>query len=455
MAKAEVRFKFASAVEREQIRLKENAGITSIGLEPGQGSDAVCTLNKGARGSIVARQKNQSLVVFDEGDWRKNCKGKGLGGQFMGWVPNTATNPEARISTEGLSNYGDRCAAYEFLENQIQETKPEAEAKECKENCGQRAPLLDLAAQMLNLGTYHEGNRCLIENRTSEDADVSCSFDAMMKEVKTCEGISSAEDKQRCVGRCVNKLNNMACSMSPWKTKSVEERFQLIMKLGEAPARLYGVDARMMPCVAIVETGYLEPMAKTGMACINPRMNRYHGLGMITQQTLENYLNPSRQIKVRRKALGSGKLEDVTLGPFRSVNPLVQKESYYACPTKLHDLLGSSPDLQLELMAYTLAEKLQATGGSEYRAYMNYNGLASADAENGKPHMENYADAVNSCVSCLRQRYPKKGVSASVECLAAGMRSGGEATHPFQMAPGKSIFGAVTGFQKRYCGEGK
>ncbi|MCB0387101.1 MAG: hypothetical protein KDD43_17035, partial [Bdellovibrionales bacterium] len=246
----------ASATNREQIKLSENAQITSFGFTPSESAPTSCILKRGAKGSVVARYGEQSLVVFNEGDWRGACKERGLGGQPMGWVSDSALKQEPRISTEGLNKYGDRCAAYEFIESNLKTKAPKLEAgtSECKDNCAQKSPLLDLAAQMLEMGAFHDGNRCLIEGRSANESDVDCSFDAMMKEVHTCQGRMAEADRNRCIGRCVNKLYKMACEMSPWKEKTIEERFQLIMKLGEEPARHYGVDARMMPCIGIVET---------------------------------------------------------------------------------------------------------------------------------------------------------------------------------------------------------
>ena len=458
LAPPTIKMELADPTGLEQVFIEKGASPLLSGITPENATTVGCQLNRDAKGSVVARQGSKSLVVFNQTDWKNNCKKQsGLNNLPLVWVDNDKLKATKSLA---LEEFGDRCAAYEFLERQAPFDEPGVEGRglPCSgPNC-KTTPMVDAAKQFIEMSAYHFGNRCFIETDRDKQGP-ECSFTAMLKVAQECK--NSKDKAVRCSqAECERRLGSQMCLNSPWKDKPVDERFQLIMKYAKDYAPAYGVEPRAIPCIATVETGYLEPQAKTLLACGNTRMNRYHGLGMITQQTLEHYVNPFTKFQVTVDV--NGKKVSKEIKAFHSSNPLLVRPSFYACPEKLHDALGSSPDLQVELMAYTLAEKKSATRGNEYQSYVNYNGLKTADEENGRPHMNNYADAIQACVRCLRQRLPDKPQLSKngkpipaldpVECLSIATR-GGQENHPFYLRPGHRIYDVFDGHKKRYCGE--
>ncbi|MGE0763575.1 MAG: hypothetical protein AB7N80_09890 [Bdellovibrionales bacterium] len=446
----------ADPLGKQQVVLKDASTEMWVGADPDDAATSDCKLKKGARGSVVASKGDKKLVVFNAKDWGQSCgQKKGLQDLPLVWVADESLKSVQSLS---LDEYGDTCAAYEYLEQRWPDeiSTPEGQVLACTGADCQTSAIAEAAKQMIDMGSFHSGNRCLIET-TRDKQSADCSFATMLKQAQECTDANGKA--RRCTqNECEKSLRTQACQSSPWKNKGLDERFQLIMQYAKTYAAKYGVEPRAIPCIATVETGYLEPQAKTLLACGDADRNRYHGLGMITLQTLEHYVSPFIKRKLQVKE--NGKFVTKMLTPFRSANPLLQKPSLYACPRKLHDLLGSSPELQVELMAYTLAEKGAAVGGNSYQAYVNYNGHSPPDPENGRPHMNNYADAVQACVSCLRKRLPDENAKPTkktakpanpVECLSTATRGGTK--HHFFLQPGDRIYKVFAGHYKQSCTE--
>jgi hypothetical protein len=435
----------------EQVQVTTGGAKLYGTMSPSPGTAIGCTIQKGAKGTVVAKRGPFQLVAFNQQNWDNSCgKSRGIEGQRLAWVDASALR---QVKDLKLEAYGDICSAYTYLEESLEQpaaAQAEGRTEPCKDgNCPQKNPLVAIADQFKEIESFHFGNRCFIEKDAPRES-AACSFETMLQEANDC-GKDKKGNRIRCGRReCEKRLGRMACQNSPWREKSLQQRFNLIVSMARSYAPKYGVDFRAVPCIATVETGFLEPMAKTLLACGNPNQNRYHGLGMITRSTLDSYISPYKKF-----VMPGPKGTKIQIGPFRSSIPELTKPSYYACPGKLHDALGSSPELQVELMAYTLAEKLAIAGGSEYNAYKYYNAHAAIDHENGQPHMNNYAQAAQACVACLRVRMPdgKPEKDNPLHCLSAASR--GRRDHPFWLKTDDHIERVFGGSMKRYCGEEK
>ncbi|MCB0385601.1 MAG: hypothetical protein KDD43_09425, partial [Bdellovibrionales bacterium] len=200
---------------------------------------------------------------------------------------------------------------------------------------------------------------------------------------------------------CVNELKRIACEESPWKDLGLKDRFNRIMALGKKHAQKYGVDVRAMPCIAGAETLSLEPLIKVFHSCYKGVHNNYtaQGMGQMTRTTFRAYF----------KRGGAG------LGPFRSTIPPFNQPPYTQDADKLFDAMGTSVDLQLEIMAYTLKEKKRRS--KDWTMFFRYHGVS-------KP----YANAANRCMSCLKTRIDQNGRAITsqdpVQCLSYTARSG-------------------------------
>lgn len=419
---------------REQVRL--------VGKTATLQADQVlaCQLKAGSKGSVIARRGNQSLVVFNNKDWREGCgPRRGVGQLPMAWVNSDELKNTLDFDT---SEYGDACRAYEHMEGIIEAPKTEAAVSICDSMTCLSSSLIHQALLPIASTSSAAAFACQFAS-TEKNKDMTCSFEAILNRATTC--VNNQGHEAKCSPEeCRRRLRELACTQSPWKEKELNERFQLTMEMAKRSAAPLRVDPRIVPCIAVVETGHLEPQAKTLLACQDAGRHRYHGLGMITLSTLENYISPYKKFRLPP---GKGEKQGPEVKPFRSQLAEFQKPSFYACPRKLHDAMASSPELQVELMAYTLAEKSAVVDGNEYLTFANYNANSNLDPENGEPHFKNYADAVTSCVSCLRGA---QAADNPVECLSAATRGGN--AHPFYLRPGKRIYDVFAGYQKAGCG---
>lgn len=427
----------------------------------GAGAPLSCFLKGDSKGSIVASNAKQYLVVFDEASWKKACGGQlGFAGKRMAWISKTDVT---KVKGGHIKNYGDRCSAYETLERAqldvIPSSRAEAEADECVDCIDD--PIYKIAKLYSQVEAASAPRKrekapvassgsklgCL-ENRSEAKNNPKCGMKLMVASAMEC---STGKKGPDCLGGkadCSQNLRRQGCIHSPWRQDGIKERFQKVMQMSQKHAPRFGIQPAVIPCVAAVETGFLEPQSKAGLACQNFNRNRYHGLGMITFKTLAAYLNPRVSFDGTSKEGGHNKA--VEFGPFRSSLPYLQKLSLYACPEKLHEYLAADPELQVELMAYTLAEKKHLSDGDEYKMIVNYNANEATD-DNGQPHKYNYAKAVQSCASCIRSR--QKSPDSAVECLSITTRSGG--SNPFHMKIDSKIITDFEKYKQMNCGEGK
>ncbi len=448
------RFELGDPLRIAQVELKSKSTQMFLESETGaEGNQIPCALPTGAKGTTVATRGDMKLVIFDAITWKAGCKKNvGIGFLPMGWIISDGLKSVKNLKRE---EYGDVCKAYSYLETAVQ-TPPEPFIFEDPPICATDT-LIDISRKV-KLASYAENvDPCLRENGPDRGGPL-CSFRAIYQQATNC-GRSKSQPIRCSKQECEKRLGRLACQNSPWKDKSLQERFKTLMSSAHYHGKKYGIEPRAIPCIAAVETGYLEPMAKNLMSCDDPVEHSYHGLGMITKTTLEHYLSPY----IQNTVTGRDNQKRV-VGPFRTTIPEFNKPSYYACPEKMHDALGASPELQIELMAYTLANKLSAAGGqasdpgSEYASYVHYNANGSIDQENGKPHSNNYADAVSACVKCLRSRIPDlanegaKNKQNATHCLSATTRK--NEGHPFALTTDAQIEKLFNGSMKRYCGEG-
>lgn len=392
----------------EQAVVKTSRPVT-VALDRDGKQTVQCTFASRTTGWVAATEGQRRLVVFDPRQFRGSCKTE-VDGPTMAWIQDDQLEVTKRkltdlfilkkepsrgssaIVPESGTFRDDVCNALEKVEEDISPA-PQLEAvaiRECQGNC-KKAPAVpsislgDMAENLRDLGDFDLGNRCLINGR-SEKNDPRCSFQTMIAKAKACPS------GERCKERCYDNMKKMACENSPWRRLSLPERFDLLMNLGRPHAVKNKVDLRYAPCLASAETHYLEPMAKALDSCQDQKMFTSAGLGMTTATTLDHLI-----------AVG-----------FRSDSPWLKKPSYYVCKNKIFDILGSSAELQLEIMMFHVADNLK--GRSPESAMAGYRGCESGQSCS-------YARKILTCVSCLRERSKddgsKKGAQDPIECLSA------------------------------------
>ncbi len=239
-----------------------------------------------------------------------------------------------------------------------------------------------------------------------------------------------------------NEYKILSCKKSPWKDLNLSERVRTILELSTPHAKKYDVDPESMLCIAGRETTTLEPLAIdiTYWTKRKKQSPPYRGLGqIIKRQTFDWYffnggesnkkcqhINGSRQKLCIPYVKKNGK---VIQESFISNIPPFNDPPYTILEGRelLYDALAVSPDLQLELMAYTLSNKAYGHlhGGNKKctmswknlkdnesmrhihsysRIFMDYNGNDTKDPRTKKPIKEVYAKSVNKCRRCLLEK---------------------------------------------------
>ena len=197
-------------------------------------------------------------------------------------------------------------------------------------------------------------------------------------------------------GQCQLRLRQHYCEKSMWRDLGVEQRFRRILTLGQKHAVKYGVDVRALPCIAARETAVLEPLTISEVNCDNSYSSD-EGLGQIIWPT---YLPYVATLGFRSAVLPA---DPAALAP---LTPLRER----------FDHLGNSVEKQLEIMAFTLAEK--RGNGSYLNAFINYNGSA---------HKVSYGAYVNACFTCLQNRVNVNSLEVRgdpLKCLSAASGGG-------------------------------
>lgn|GEM_PF-2401165 len=171
---------------------------------------------------------------------------------------------------------------------------------------------------------------------------------------------------------CIAALRAHACRHSMWRDLGLEQRFARILVLGRPFAEAHDVDVRALPCIAAIETGYLEPLTVSELNCT----------AETSDQGLPQIIRPTFRWLV-------GGLD------FRST-----VVDYGADPAARADALfpeiAQSVRHQLELMVAVLAHSgLNAERTNYLNAFINYNGSSRSI---------NYGHRVQACFDCLRDR---------------------------------------------------
>lgn len=325
--------------ERFNIKMR-SSGVRARLTTDFRGRDnlACKRLKRNMRGTVVARKDGGILIAFNPEDWKKACgDADGVLGQPMAWVYEPG-NFVRRDNSETATSYGVTGEAVAAMQDaQVEATSDAGQfaddglsEAECN-TCG--APPDFSGAKDISAALTHGDldRRCF---RSDGTADVATGgFKAILARARS-RGWNKA---------CVNELKRIACEESPWKDLGLKDRFNRIMALGKKHAQKYGVDARAMPCIAGAETLSLEPLIKVFHSCYKGIHNNYtaQGMGQMTRTTFRAYF----------KRGGAG------LGPFRSSIPPFNQPPYNQDADKLFDAMGTSVELQLEIMAYTLREK--------------------------------------------------------------------------------------------------
>jgi hypothetical protein len=200
----------------------------------------------------------------------------------------------------------------------------------------------------------------------------------------------SAQPRQP--GSCLASLQRHYCAFSPWRNLSLNQRFRRILVLGLPYAKQRGIDPRALPCIAARETVTLEPLAISEVNCGGYSSDE--GLGQIIWPTFHDY------------ATALAFRSEVAIPGLPEPDDLVAR----------FNSLGYSAERQIELMAFTLAEKKR---GREYReAFVDYNGSATR---------ETYGKLVNACYECLIKRVDPETLEVAgdpMRCLSAALGSG-------------------------------
>ncbi len=171
---------------------------------------------------------------------------------------------------------------------------------------------------------------------------------------------------------CLETLYGHYCRHSMWRDLDIEQRLARLLVLGREYAERYRIDVRAMPCIAAIETRYLEPLTVSQFTCTPGVEASDQGLPQIIRPT------------------------------FRSLHRDLDFQSTVAADPADAELDAAFSDVarsvrhQLELMAAVLAYSGLNEARTNYQvAFTNYNG-SSRSLE--------YGARVQSCFACMRER---------------------------------------------------
>lgn len=205
----------------------------------------------------------------------------------------------------------------------------------------------------------------LINSDDDRCLEAPCDFDGMR---------ALAED-HRDSAACVGTLRTYACRHSVWADLRLDERLARMLVLGDEFGRAYDLDARVFPCIAAIETRFLEPLMISELHCSRPTSDQ--GLGQIIRSTYR-WLHQRLDFESRAvPALEGDTTDDAALD--QRFSAIAQSVRY-----------------QLELMAAVLNHSGLNRARTNYlNALINYN---------GGPYSLAYGARVNACFQCLQAR---------------------------------------------------
>lgn len=191
--------------------------------------------------------------------------------------------------------------------------------------------------------------------------DPACDFDTMR----------TLAEESRDGGQCIEILRTHACRHSVWADLDIPDRLARILVLGAEFGEAYDVDARVFPCIAAIETRFLEPLTVSELHCTGTTSDQ--GLPQIIRST-HRWLH---------ERLG---FESRVLSAADQAGDLDRRFSRVA----------QSVRHQLELMAAVLSHSgLNAARSNYLNALINYN---------GGPYSIAYGMRVRACFQCLQDR---------------------------------------------------
>lgn len=268
-----------------------------------------------------------------------------------------------------------------------------------------------------------------------------CGFSALLKQANT------KTDYQKII-----------CDNSPWKYLNLSQRAQAILTLSEPHAERYHVDAETMLCIAGRETTTLEPL--TVADTYWQRRNKdplnkppYRGLGQIMKTTFNaSFYNPNfadkefdcvprtNHTQCRLRIKENGRRAKIA---FRSQIYPFNLPPYTTMEGRemMFDALAVSPNLQLELMAYTLSHKAYHFSRIEWKERTQgsldnpYHGSILKTLMDYNAHNEYkipYARTVNECRNCLLEKESNQPEDI-VKCLDHVMPRGSTAERQFDL----------------------
>ena len=346
------------------------------------------SLKRNMRGTVVARKGNGILIAFNPDDWKRACGDQeGVLGHPLAWVYEPRNFVRKIKGFHRRGSFGQTEIAKAALVDDPPPTPPVAPSQaktetdcDCEDGKKGTSGLADVTAA---ISSGDLDRRCFDSNGQPDVENGG--FKAILKRAQ-------AKGWNR---KCKDELQRIACEESPWKGLGLKDRFDRIFTLGKKHAQRYGVDARAMPCIAGAETGSLEPQLKVFHTCYKKDHKKYtaQGIGQMTRTTFRAYF----------KRGGAG------LGPYRSQIPPFNAPPFTENPDLLFDAMGTSVELQLEIMAYTLKEKKRRS--KDWTMFFRYHGVSKG-----------YANAANRCMSCLKTRIDqngrKTGTKDPAQCLS-------------------------------------
>lgn len=205
---------------------------------------------------------------------------------------------------------------------------------------------------------------------------------------------------------CPITLREHYCRHSMWRDLDLEQRLARSLVLGREFAEEYDLDVRIFPCIAAIETRFLEPLTVSESSC----------RGAASDQGLPQIIRPTFDLLYHRVAFRS-RVVDYGTGAEAGDRGSGDAEDGHL--DALFSGIGQSVRHQLELMAAVLA----ISGLNERRS--NY--LDALIAYNGSRHSIGYGYRVNACFQCLKERVDMERFEMRgdpLRCLGAALGGG-------------------------------
>lgn len=330
---------------------------------------------------------------------------------------------------------------------------------------------------------------CGLENLIAETAPLAS--DSRAVSISDNQSSTSARDPtfsevlnqaKSVPNKCESNLRKLSCLKSVWFSMELRERYQKVLDLARESVNTINlptqsvpqksgsiphpqIDYRAIPCIAAAETGFLEPLAMNTNACTNDSTAK--GLGMINANTLWDYLLPDKTFQLGDKKYNSLNREfnwkgmemwDREIERIKSMNDKDKKEAKEKLVSSIFDRISLQPELQIQIIAYTLAEKqarVRRTQNSScygasisQESYSDYYSGCSSNDKKRNQERRFYGEAINSCAKCIAKN--EDNTELSVKCLSiVDNREPEIKAKVALMAPAKKTNGKVEKTQKK------